>query len=418
MVFDLLSTTSRVEVPFITVDIAGYTFGVWNRKNGKFNGTSRWNYPNFMKSMTISKVNGQVNTYKIQMVYPIQAGDDPNMLDKVFSASASNNPLGSRKIKISYGDLAVPSFTYKEEIAFMDKVTSSIDINSSTITYNISCISQALTLTAGDHDFPQRKAKPSSVIIELLQDKSFGMQEVFSGMTDMLKVMKNNLIATDDREVVIPQKTNIKVFEYLNFLVNCMESKEDLGEDAFSKHKYTIVTYDDITGIMGGPYFKVSKLSKNVQQTNSLDVYEVDVGYPNNVVTSFTVQDDETYSIYYDFQEKINFPDNVYRINDQGKIDTVYSPTLARSPRLYKTTPAEKTWWSYVTNYPIKASMEIRGLLRPAMLMQYLKVNVLFYGREHISSGYYVVSAQNDTISESGFKTNLSLIRLPLGENK
>ena len=78
----------------------------------------------------------------------------------------------------------------------------------------------------------------------------------------------------------------------------------------------------------------------------------------------------------------------------------------------YKTTEADKTWWTRVTQYPITAKLTIKGLLRPALLMTYLKINTIFYGRKHISSGTYIITAQNDTIDESGYKTTLSLTRI------
>lgn len=65
-----------------------------------------------------------------------------------------------------------------------------------------------------------------------------------------------------------------------------------------------------------------------------------------------------------------------------------------------------------MTQYPISASLTIKGLLRPAILMNYLKINTLFYGHKHISSGYYIITKQIDTIDTSGYKTNLSLTRI------
>jgi hypothetical protein len=44
--------------------------------------------------------------------------------------------------------------------------------------------------------------------------------------------------------------------------------------------------------------------------------------------------------------------------------------------------------------------------------MTYVKLNVLFYGRKHISSGYYIITKQTDTIDQSGFRTTLNLTRI------
>ena len=56
--------------------------------------------------------------------------------------------------------------------------------------------------------------------------------------------------------------------------------------------------------------------------------------------------------------------------------------------------------------------MTIRGLLRAVLLMSYIKVNVYYYGKKHISSGVYVVTQQEDTINQQGYFTTLSLLRV------
>ena len=46
------------------------------------------------------------------------------------------------------------------------------------------------------------------------------------------------------------------------------------------------------------------------------------------------------------------------------------------------------------------------------MLMSYIKVNALFYGERDMASGLYVVTAQEDSISGSGYTTELTLLRV------
>ena len=55
----------------------------------------------------------------------------------------------------------------------------------------------------------------------------------------------------------------------------------------------------------------------------------------------------------------------------------------------------------------------IQGLLRPATLMQYLRLRVIFPGgNEYIASGLYIITAQSDTIDESGYRSTLKLTRI------
>lgn len=66
-----------------------------------------------------------------------------------------------------------------------------------------------------------------------------------------------------------------------------------------------------------------------------------------------------------------------------------------------------------MTEYPIKATVTLKGLLRPALLMTHVRINVIFPGgRKHISSGLYVVTDQTDSISGNGYTTTLGLLRV------
>ena len=58
----------------------------------------------------------------------------------------------------------------------------------------------------------------------------------------------------------------------------------------------------------------------------------------------------------------------------------------------------------------------IKGLIRPVMLMTYLRVNAMFYGQKHISSGLYIITKQEDTVDKAGYRTTLSLMRVA-GDN-
>ena len=44
------------------------------------------------------------------------------------------------------------------------------------------------------------------------------------------------------------------------------------------------------------------------------------------------------------------------------------------------------------------------------MLMSYIKINTLFYGQKDLASG--LVTEQQDTISGSGYSTELTLLRV------
>lgn len=407
---NLFSTTSYIETPFIQVKIGDHSFGVFNQQKGTgvYAGHIKYKYPNYINSLNISKINGTVNTYTLQMIYQITEGDDPNFLEKVFGQQAT-----TRRMTISYGDYSTPSFTYKEEGCTITDVKSNLDVANSCITYTITAISDALSLQAGTYNFPRRVTKPSIVIQEILYNNKYGMLEVFFGMRDKQKVAIKNLIQGDDKEVVIEAKTGITILNYLNYLVNCMSPQSASRSSLIKSAKYILTIHDDLTGELGGPYFKISKVTTSSKTINSLDTYEVNIGYPQgDAVMSFSIDNDQTYSLLYQYSKKIDQSDYVYRINDNGEIEQKYSPAISNNNKQFKTEESDKTWWTQVTQYPIKATLQLKGLLRSAMLMTYIKVNVYFYGQKHISSGTYIITKQVDDISASGFRTTLSLTRI------
>lgn len=405
----LVSAQNRVESPFIIVKIGDYTFGQCSDMSNKhkLRQSGMVTFPNFMKSLRIIKINGSVNTYTLQMDYAITEADDPNLLEKVFSTVST-----TRKIILSYGDWNAPSYIYKEEEALITKIKSNVDFRSSKITYTLQCVSSSLALQAGTFSFGARTAKPSDVIRELLTNEAYGLTNVFSGMTNMSKVAMKSFIASDDKPVYLEGKQGINILEYIGYLVSCMVSITDSG-GPIKDANYFWCVYDDVTNEFGGTYFKVVKVACNVNFNVSGSTFEVDVGYPSgNYVSSFTLNTDDTWSILYSYSEKIKQPQYAYKINDSGIVESYISPTITTADGKLKTTEASRTWWTQMTQYPITAQLTIKGLLRPTLLMSYVKINAYFYGHKHISSGLYIITKQEDTVSDSGYRTTLNLTRV------
>lgn len=414
MPLNVLTSTSRIESPAIWVDIGGYAFGTYVNKStpvidaSGFTKRYKMTFPNYVKSLTVDKVNGTLNTYNLSLVYAVRPGEDPNKIDKIIS-SVSN----TRKISIAYGDLSTPNFIYKDEGALITSITKNLDVNSSTISYNITAVSAATCLQAGNFNFPRRTVKPSTIINELLSDESRGLLDVFPGMRNKLLVAQHNLIATDDKSITLQAKSNISIFDYLKYLVSSMSCVTDAGDSLSNKHRYMLSIHDDTTGVFGGAYFTVTKVATNINEINSLDMFEIDIGYPShNIVTSFDVNDNQSYALLFNYAKNMQQSEYVVKINDNGVEEYEYSPALSTSKNLYISTEADKNWWSQVTQYPITATVTLKGLLRPAMLMTYIKINVYFYGQKENSSGIYLITSQRDDVSGSGYRTTLGLTRI------
>ena len=414
MNLDLLSNMNRIETPFIIAEIAGVSFGVYDVNSRNIIGSNNSafsaqavTYPNFMKSLTITKINGTVNTYNLQMVYQIRQGDDPNLLEKIFSKAKND-----RTIYLSYGDLSAPTYIYKREKAIITKVRSSVDFAGSKVTYNLSCTSSAVLASSSSFNFPRRHAKPSEVIREILYNNIYGLLDIFYGMKDKGKILQYSLIASDDKPVIIQAKQNITPIDYLQYLVDCMIPNNQATDTVINNAMYRICVVDDTTDIFQGPYFKVIKVSQNIQK-DTLNVYTIDVGYPDkNFVFSFDIDDNELYSILYDYAGEARQPEYIQRIDNEGNLISEYSPSFSNSKDLLRTTSSDKTWWTNMVNYPIKATLKIKGLIKPAILMSYVYIDARFYGAQHYSSGYYIITKQVDSVDASGYRTTLNLLRV------
>ena len=410
----LLSVGTFVESPFIILKMGDYTFGTYGYT--KTQNTVRVTYPNYMNKIDIVKINGTVNQYTITMIYQIEQGQDPNLLDKIFSS------VGYGTVKISYGDYSSPSFIFREEEAIITKLKSNIDFSSSRIVYTLFCTSNALQLAARSYNFPGVVCKPSDKIIEILFSEKYGLREIFTGMKN--KTIARRLIAGDDRETKLEPKEGMNPITYLNYLVSEMSSAGE-KTTTIGKSTYYLSIVDDTTNQYNGPYFKVVKVTadSSEESLSGSDVYEVDVGYsgyvgdtPNNYVLGFEVENDDSWNLLYKYSQEIPTENYVYNIDNKGNVITEYSPNTTTSSKFHRTTQAQKTWWTQMTQFPIKARLTLKGLLRPAMLMSYVRINALFYGQRHISSGLYVITRQQDTVDASGYRTVLSLTRVT-GDN-
>ena len=419
----LLSSQARIQVPWVKVTIGDYTFGIfddktksWGQDQAGFYQPFEIQYPQYIQSLQVEKINGQVNKYTLTIQYPVTQHDDPNFFEKVFSSVS-----GTRKIIFTYGDAETPAYVYKNEEAIITKVSQVFQLASSSITYTVQAVSIAAlkvdgsitVLGTGDG----KKVKPSDEIKKLfINNKS--LRDTFTGMSE---ADLNTLIAGDDMPVEIESQRNISAIDYINYLAGCMIPEGT--QTGLSKEIYIMTIYDDsITSAdramsRKGPYFKVSKVSTVMEHD---DAYEIDIGInTSTIVRQFTLENNENFSLYYEYQNQAHPESYVRRIGADGLWEDKYAPTKMMRQNNYDIKSQDQVWWTKVTQFPINASIQIQGLLRPATLMQYVKLNVIFPGGNyHISSGLYIVTKQVDNIGPNGYATNLSLTRIKGVEDK
>ena len=419
---DLLSTQSRVQVPWVKVTIGDYTFGVYDRQsralvsdNAKKIYTEAFGvqYPNYINNLKITKVNGQINKYTLGITYPITQFDDPNFFEKVFSKAN-----GARKIVFSYGDMSNPGFLYKEEEAIITKIGQTFVLEASRIDYTIEATSAATLKVPGGMTFlgNNKPEKPSDKIKALFKSNK-PLQNIFTGMRpgDI-----DEFVAGDDKAVVLESKEGISALDYINYLVSCMQPAD--SPEGLPTANYIMTIHDnsanngdskpDLGELQNnGPFFKVTKIDKKVDKDGA---YTLTIGYnTREIVTAFAVEANENYALYYDYQEELAPTQYVRRLNNKGQWEDVYSPVATTDVNLKKSTTAKENWWKLITAYPINASVTMLGLLRPATLMQYVRLNVVFPGgHKHIASGLYLVTKQEDSIDNNGYRTTLGLTKI------
>lgn len=405
---NLLSYPAYVESPFIELKIGEYTFGTYSKESA--GNIRKVQYPNYLTRINIVKINGAVNTYSINMEYQVEAGADPNLIDKILAS------VGYNTIKISYGDWSTPKYIYKEEEALITKVTSNVDFASSKIIYTLECTSNILLTASTVFDFPKFTGKPSDKIKEILYNKMYKLTDIFQGMADKSTVDIQGFIIGDDKSVEVEAKS-LDPLSYINYLVTCMVSNTNTSDSPVQDSSYYLTLEDDLNNEFGGSYFKIHKVLATGNVLNSADTYEIDIGYPgDNLVTSFNITDNNSWALLYDYAQKLDINNYIYTIDKNGDIKSDYSLNITTSKSKKKTTAENQTWWTQMTQFPINATLVIKGLIRPVMLMTYLRVNAMFYGQKHISSGLYIITKQEDTVDKTGYRTTLSLMRVA-GDN-
>lgn len=384
--------SSLISVPYVTCEFGGQEFGL----RSKYKSSTFTRDVNYITNLTIEKkASGQVNTYSLTLVYVVEPGADPNYVDYIISSAED------RAITFSYGDLSQPEYSFVNEEAIMTNIVPNVSMSSNAITYTISATSSSALSYTVARSFPARNAKPSDVIFEVLYtDTDNGLLELFSGMRDRTWVEQQGLIAKNDKKVSIEAYTDKTPLEYIRILVSLMEAADN---------SFFAMLITDNDSEADGPYFQVINSDLYQGQGNHYSL-EIDVGYPSDTqVISFTPSQNTSIALINQFQEKFDGT-RIMNVNAEGEYTTGSTPSLAISNG--RANSALSTWWKNMTNYPINATLVVRGLIKPSILCDYIHLNVLFYGQMYNYSGLYMVTAQKDTISESGYQTELTLVRI------
>lgn len=377
--------TALVEAPYFEVEMAGVKFGGYHNNR----------IPNYVRSLTVKKTNGNVNEYTIQLIHQISPGDNPNFIDKVLSATGYNT------ISIQYGNANTGQIV-RDTGALITSVTQNFDFTNCNILYTISATSLSSTVSYVKRNFEEFEGKVSDKIRKLLwNDPNGELLSIFPGMKDQLAVEKAGLIPSNDKIVKIGACENITVMEYLAILVGRMENASSGSKDIVDS-VYTFVIDDDSSGSK----FKIAEVKNNSESVPYM--YEVNIGYPDdNFVLNFNVNSNFAWALAYNGTKDIVKYD--YDLDSKGNL------TAQRIPAAYKNRDdviGNRLLWTSLTRYPVSATLTIRGLTKDSLLLQYIKINSIMYGAKRITSGVYIVLEQTDSIGNGIYSTTLSLLRV------
>lgn len=381
-----------IQAPFVELELGQFTVGSYRN--------SADDYPNHITRLEVEKINGEINKYTIGLVHQIRAGEDPNVLDKIFSSVRYD------KIHIRYGDCESGS-TFKDVEAIITNIVDNRDYAGSRITYTVYATSACNYVSSIRLNFPGTTDKPSNVIKNLLYGKgeiSNALVSVFPGMADRSKVESNNYIASNDTVLQIDARSNITVLDYVKYLTGCMSNAAASVNDILRNSTYYL-TYDDNAS---GSYFRITE-GDRTNSKNIRNVFSVTVGYPDgNDILGFDVTSNNAWQLLYNNGQVSS--EFYYDVDSDGNVLQMPSKSLFNRSQIMS--EVQKNWWTQMINFPISATLNLRGLLKPVNLMDHILIDVVFYGQRHITSGLYIVTGQKDILDGSGFKTSLSLIRV------
>lgn len=390
-----------VEAPFIEINVGGY-------KIGSYRGSLDM-YPNYVSSLQVSKQNGIINQYTINLVHQIRPGDDSNLLDELFST------VNYSKIQIQYGD-ANAGVYFRDDNAMITNIRMNRSYTGMNISYTLEATSEGQLVKTFVTNFPAVTDRPSNVLYNLIYGAdtvSSVIQEAFPGMRNQTFVSSNNLIPTNDAVVDLDAQQNVNVLDYINYLVGNMSNNAS-GDEVIRNSTYYVMYVDNDPNNPDGAYIQIKEITADVQPSSITNkIYDITVGYPKDIVYSFTVDTTQSWELLYKNSNKVA-TEYIYTITNNGDVAKYYSPSISSSHKVLS--ELNKNWWTQMVKFPVTAQLTVKGLIKPVMLMDYINIDVVFYGQPHIASGVYAITGQTDFLSGTGYRTTLSLVRVSNNE--
>lgn len=428
-------TTNTLQAPAVYLEILGVQFGLADFEAMKNIDITKHVYerprtpkslvkfPNLITSVKSERITDDYNKYTITLRYQPGDNEDPNYIDKLLSANATQN---DSIIRLAYGDASSDGYFTRKMEAAIRKYSMSLDTSSATMTYTLSAEPVARSVTVAEDGssivavpFPALtgKFRISLIIKKLWNDEStYGFQSLFPGgiwiddihISDITEENAPDMeIQASDDEFKSEETSPIS---YLIKLVTSYMYNKDTGT-SLASNKF-VYLYDDSMD-NGGRAFKIyqSPVSNDESAIEYSD--EVVVGAKDSPVTGFEFTEDNSialcvrYSLYQD-----NGKTSKYFIDDQGRevrVDGVYG---AQSSYNKIDILREKSWWDTMATLPVGLKLTTRGVRYQLPLFSKIKVTNLIKNQIHYSSGIYQIMSTYDEISNKGYTSTFTLLKV------
>lgn len=402
-----------INTPFVEFTINGTTFATY--KNQDYFMQMSCTYAGVGNDPIVMS-GGQGNQFSIQLVYMPKPNQDPNYVDELLAGVTADNKLCT----LRFGYSGIPGYNLTSSTYDCIITGYSLTLQNNFLYYTIQCVSQGLIFREKRFTFYKGKdVNPIDWIYRCWSksgvDKYYGLeidQDIYGHVEEM------DIGYNKDNEGNIIDNTNtladVTVFQFLTTILENVKDRDDdnavywyeLCDSTDKKvvmiHR-TVIESDDNLEKLASFTFDWGGNHQDNSTNNLVLGFECDYKGEMNIAVSdknffekkFGIDStgNELYASGYNNYE--------YLVPDYLRVD------YARNSK----------FWSRAVTWAYTAQLEILGVPADIPIGAYIEVNPLIYGRKHHTAGVYAIVGARCDISASGFRTNLSLMKLSVTEN-
>lgn len=385
---------------------------------------------------------GQANSFTLAIAYEPRMSDptgrwnlDPNIIDKqltIYNGSQDNK----LKCWLQYGYGHTPNKLISPMLEGM--ITDyKPEFRDGLLFYTITGYSGLVVAKEDNISVEEMEAtRPTNAVKKVIEDNIGENSETNLGY----KVVFGPGVENSDREVNIPEISDINIFQYISKVLE-MAVPSSYNEDE--------ETNSDIDPSLTRPYY-IYEISEE-KDDKTITILLVDPKNPDSKLKTSIIFNwmDKSNSLVQSWQPDVSGSVLLsqsyqqekgvtsYGIDDAGNIveTNLLKPSISMNKQAKSNNPptdgektesvestsidenTERNKWSKAIQYSYKATMILTGLPCDIPIGMYIEVIPLLYGKPHNTAGLYMVTKSEDQIDSGGFQTTLELIKIPTDNN-